>query len=226
MSICETKNNKRMLIEPVIWAVSDVLHIRPEWLGDQWFGLLDEIELGALYERAKPLRKVVEPRHVIAVTLITEMERRLAYLRRYRLVCGIETPPRMPRLIGKPSLDLLGEIPNLKPRPSGKVSHHKRMLFPSPGHFFLAFDGSAPVSMARIASGRVKDSFCLSIQASSAASWEGCRRTPMRVPLTGERFHRGVVLSLLDLIMTLCYHKDEPRGRVQSSRSTLTPTKG
>jgi hypothetical protein len=66
-----------VLIEPVLWAVSDVLHVKPEWLGDRWFGLLDEVELGALYERAKPLRKVVAPRHVMAVMLIDEMERRL-----------------------------------------------------------------------------------------------------------------------------------------------------
>jgi hypothetical protein len=37
MSICETKKNKRMLIEPILWAVSDVLHLHPEWLGDLWF---------------------------------------------------------------------------------------------------------------------------------------------------------------------------------------------
>jgi hypothetical protein len=38
ISICETRNNKRMLIEPVVWAISDVLHLKPEWLGDHWFG--------------------------------------------------------------------------------------------------------------------------------------------------------------------------------------------
>ena len=68
--------------------------------------------------------------------------------------------------------------------------------------------------MARIASGRVNAAFCLSIQTSRAASWDGCKRTPMRVPLTAERFHRGVVLSLLDLIMALCYHKSKPRESV------------
>ena len=76
VSICETKKNKRMLIEPILWAVSDVLHLHPEWLGELWFNALDEMELSALYERAKALRPIVEPRHVIAVTLITEMERR------------------------------------------------------------------------------------------------------------------------------------------------------
>ena len=40
-------------------------------------GLLDEIKLAALYDRAKALRKVVAPRHVMAVMLIDEMERRL-----------------------------------------------------------------------------------------------------------------------------------------------------
>ena len=39
----------------------------------------------------------------------------------------------------------------------------------------------------------------------------------MSVPLTAERFHRGAVLSLLDLIMMLCYHKSKPKGRYQAS---------
>ena len=76
ISFCETKKNKHMLIEPVIWAVSDVLHLRPEWSGDRWFTALDEIELGRLYERAKALRKVAQPRHGVAIMLIAEMERR------------------------------------------------------------------------------------------------------------------------------------------------------
>jgi hypothetical protein len=58
--------------------------------------------------------------------------------------------------------------------------------------------------MPRIASGRVTGVFCLAIQASSATRWEGCRRTPISVPLTADRFHRGVVLSLVDLLMRLC----------------------
>lgn len=76
MSICETRNNKRMLVAPVIWAVSDVLNFRPDWLGDRWFKALDEIELATLYERAKALRRVVHPRRIMAITLIAEMERR------------------------------------------------------------------------------------------------------------------------------------------------------
>jgi len=78
---------------------------------------------------------------------------------------------------------------------------------------FAFFDGFSPTSfdricrivsiMARIASGRVKDASCLSIQASSAFNCEGWRRTPMSVPLTADRFQRGVVLSLVDLIMAL-----------------------
>jgi hypothetical protein len=37
--------------------------------------------------------------------------------------------------------------------------------------------------MARIASGRVSGALCLAIQASRALRWEGCRRTPIKVPL-------------------------------------------
>ena len=84
--------------------------------------------------------------------------------------------------------------------------------------------GSAAASMVRIASGRVNAAFCLSIQASNAASCAGCKRRPMRVPLTAERFHRGVVLSRLDLIMVLCYHKDEPGGSWNFRALALTPT--
>jgi hypothetical protein len=73
MSIVETKHNKRMLISPVIWAVSDVLYCKPEWLGDSWFKALDEIELGALYERAKASRQVAAPRAAMAIMIFNWM---------------------------------------------------------------------------------------------------------------------------------------------------------
>jgi hypothetical protein len=76
MSIVETKPNKRALIAPVVWAVSDVLNLRPGWVGDRWFRALDEIELGKLYDRAKALRGAAEPRRVTAVMLVDEIERR------------------------------------------------------------------------------------------------------------------------------------------------------
>ena len=58
---------------------------------------------------------------------------------------------------------------------------------------FAFFGGFSPGSfericrivsiMARIASGRVTGAGCLAIQPSRAASWEGCRRTCIGVPL-------------------------------------------
>jgi hypothetical protein len=70
------------------------------------------------------------------------------------------------------------------------------------GYFpFAFFAGFSPVSfdsmcrivsiMARIASGRVSGAFCLAIQPSRAARWEGCRRTCTGMPLpvgAGPRF--------------------------------------
>lgn len=74
ISICETKNNKRMLVAPVIWAVSDTLQLRPEWFGDRWLRALDRVELAALYERSKVIRKIVKPRFSMATKLHDLME--------------------------------------------------------------------------------------------------------------------------------------------------------
>jgi hypothetical protein len=73
MSIVETKNNKKMLIAPVIWAISDVLMSKPEWFGDVWLQTLDEIELEALYERARPMREWIKPRAAVGAWLVNEM---------------------------------------------------------------------------------------------------------------------------------------------------------
>jgi len=75
ISICETKNNKKMLVAPVIWAVSDVLHMRPEWFGDRWLGGLDEVALEQLYEQAKLIRRIVKPRFAMATLLIDDMKK-------------------------------------------------------------------------------------------------------------------------------------------------------
>jgi hypothetical protein len=75
MSIVETKPNKRALIAPVIWAVSDVLNAYPEWFGDAWFQVMDGIDLAEMFERASANRRIVLPRSAIATLLFEAMRR-------------------------------------------------------------------------------------------------------------------------------------------------------
>ena len=86
ITIMETENNKRMLVRPVILAVSDVLRTYPNWCGDTWLQLFDKIELSELYEDAKRDREGVAPRYSIAARLID------------RLRPHFDVPPQ-PRLI-------------------------------------------------------------------------------------------------------------------------------
>jgi len=73
ITIMETENNKRMLVRPVILAVSDVLRTYPNWFGDTWLQLFDKIELSELYEDAKRDREGVAPRYSIAARLIDRL---------------------------------------------------------------------------------------------------------------------------------------------------------
>lgn len=54
MTIVETKPNKRALIAPVIWAVSDVPNAYPDWFGC----LVDDIDLTEMFERVVANRRV------------------------------------------------------------------------------------------------------------------------------------------------------------------------
>jgi hypothetical protein len=73
MTIMQTENNKRMLIRPVILAVSDVLRTYPTWYGGDWLDAFDKIELSELYEKARADREGVAPRYSIAARLIDRL---------------------------------------------------------------------------------------------------------------------------------------------------------
>jgi hypothetical protein len=73
MSIVESKPNKRALIGPVIWAVSDVLKAYPAWFGDPWFQIMDTVDLAALFEQASANRRIAQPRALIASLLFAQM---------------------------------------------------------------------------------------------------------------------------------------------------------
>jgi hypothetical protein len=73
MSIVETKPNKRALIAPVIWAISDVLQAYPDWFGDTWLQVMDGIDLAEMFEQASANRRIAQPRALIATLLFERM---------------------------------------------------------------------------------------------------------------------------------------------------------
>jgi hypothetical protein len=74
MTFCETTRlNRRALIGPVIWAISDVLHARPGWFGDAWFRVMDGIDLGGMFERASANRRIAPARSAIATLIFDRM---------------------------------------------------------------------------------------------------------------------------------------------------------
>lgn len=73
MSIVETENNKRMLVAPVIWAVSDTLLAHPSWFSGAFLEAMDRIDLADMHERAKANREAAQPRQAIATMLFEEL---------------------------------------------------------------------------------------------------------------------------------------------------------
>jgi hypothetical protein len=71
MSIVESKPNKKALIGPIIWAVSDVLHAYPEWMGATWLEVMDDINLVEMFERAN--RRIAQPRSAMATLIFERM---------------------------------------------------------------------------------------------------------------------------------------------------------
>lgn len=77
MAIVETTNNKRMLVAPVIWAVSDILLAHPKWFGGDFLEAMDKIDLADMHERAKANRDAAQPRQAIATMLFDELRQSL-----------------------------------------------------------------------------------------------------------------------------------------------------
>jgi hypothetical protein len=73
MSIVESRPNRRALLAPTIWAVSDVLRAYPDWFGDKWFQVMDTVDLAALFELASANRRIAQPRSAIATLIFERM---------------------------------------------------------------------------------------------------------------------------------------------------------
>jgi len=86
ISIVETTNNKRMLVAPVVWAVSDILLAHPTWFGGDWLDAMDKIDLAEMHERAKANRRAAQPRQAIATMLFEVMSKRFQVVEQERLI--------------------------------------------------------------------------------------------------------------------------------------------
>ena len=78
MAIVETENNKRELVAPVIWAVSDVLLAHPSWFGGDFLSVMDAIDLADMHEQAKSNRRAAQPRQAMATLLYQQLSRTFA----------------------------------------------------------------------------------------------------------------------------------------------------
>lgn len=73
ISIVETENNKRMLVAPIIWAMSDLLLAHPSWFGGEFLTAMDRIDLPSIHEQAKANRDAAQPRQAIATMLFNQL---------------------------------------------------------------------------------------------------------------------------------------------------------
>lgn len=86
MSIVETENNKRMLVAPVIWALSDILAAHPSWFGGDFLQAMDQIDLAEMHERAKANRQAAQPRQAIATMLFEKLSHTFQVEEQARLI--------------------------------------------------------------------------------------------------------------------------------------------
>ena len=86
ISIVETTNNKRMLVAPVIWAVSDILLAHPTWFGGEWLEAMDAVDLAEMHERAKANRRAAQPRQAISTMLFETLSKRFKVVEQERLI--------------------------------------------------------------------------------------------------------------------------------------------
>lgn len=86
ISIVETENNKRMLVAPVIWGMSDLLLAHPSWFGGEFLQAMDGIDLADMHERAKANRRAAQPRQAISTMLFENLREKFQVVEQERLI--------------------------------------------------------------------------------------------------------------------------------------------
>ncbi len=77
-TIMESENNRMALVEPVIWAISDVMLANPKWpdKGMEWLVAFDEIDLCAIWALSKRANGAPRERHGVAYKLTEILQNR------------------------------------------------------------------------------------------------------------------------------------------------------
>ncbi|WP_051677261.1 hypothetical protein [Bradyrhizobium sp. URHD0069] len=77
-TIMESENNRMALVEPVIWAISDVMLANPRWpsRGLEWLAAFDEIDLCEVWAASKEANGAPPERHGVASKITELMQKR------------------------------------------------------------------------------------------------------------------------------------------------------
>jgi hypothetical protein len=86
IAIVETTNNKKQLVAPVIWAISDMLIAHPSWFSSELLDAMDAIDLAEMHELAKANRRACQPRQAISTMLFEKLRGRFQVEEQGRLI--------------------------------------------------------------------------------------------------------------------------------------------
>ncbi|MDB5620530.1 hypothetical protein [Tardiphaga sp.] len=87
--LVESGNNRNVLVAPVIKAISRIMAENPTWYGNDASGFLDvmdEADIAAMYEGAKPNKRVVAAHDAIATLLLAKLGERFQVVEQERLI--------------------------------------------------------------------------------------------------------------------------------------------
>ena len=87
-TLMESENNRMSLVEPIIWAVSDVMLANPKWpaQGLAWLEAFDQIDLCHIWAQAKDAHGAPPERHGVASKLTEILKARFGEGEERRLI--------------------------------------------------------------------------------------------------------------------------------------------
>jgi len=77
-TIMESENNRMALVEPILWAVSDVMLANPKWpaKGLEWLEAFDTLDLCGIWAKSKEANGAPPERHGVASKITEALQQR------------------------------------------------------------------------------------------------------------------------------------------------------